>query len=77
MEKVKVIDGAKRKAEVVKNKAGLYCVVVSGGDVKSPIPGVKNAARFYGCRKGEEGKQKSIEVAEKLAKAPSLPKGKK
>lgn len=77
MDNVKVFEH-KRVAKVTKNKAGLFCVVVSGPDIKSPIPGVKNATRFYGCRAGETGKAKSIEIAEKLAKAPSLPKaGKK
>lgn len=66
----------KRTASVKQNSRGLHCVVVSGADVKSPLPNMKSAVRFYGCRSGEEGKKKSLEIAEKLANAASLPKAK-
>lgn len=73
MKTVESFVGKKRTAEVKQNKAGAYCVVVHGSDVKSPIKGAKKGVRFYGCRKGEEGKAKSSEIAQKLAKAARLP----
>lgn len=69
--KTKKFVGEKFSAEVKKNSRGLHCVIVKGEGIKSPIPGVKEALRFYGCRKDEAA---SIEVAKKLSEAKTLPK---
>lgn len=72
MKTIKEFKGPKRTAKVIENKAGLFCAVVSGSDVKSPVKG-KAGVQLHGCRKGEEGKKKSLEIAEKLANATKLP----
>lgn len=53
--------GKKLSAEVRKNKRGLHCVIARGEGAG------KHGVALLGCRSGEDGKKKSIEIAKKVA----------